>query len=155
MAIGGGPCSTAGGVKVTTVMVLAARAWSTFKGRTRVDVFQRHLPEDVVDRATAASMVFFLVAIFALTWLLAFEQSNIPHLHSDRRFLDAMFEVISALGTVGLSTGLTPELSWGGRWIVILLMFVGRLGSIPIFTALARPEHDLPYERPVETPLIG
>jgi trk system potassium uptake protein TrkH len=155
MAIGAGPCSTAGGFKVSTVAVLVLRAWATFRGRTRVNIARRTLPRETVDRATATAMLFFVITIVALAMLLVIEQSGKAHPASQGLFLDATFEVISALGTVGLSTGMTPHLSTAGRIIVIVLMFIGRLGPISVFIALSRSESHTPVEYPAEEPLIG
>ena len=96
-----------------------------------------------------------MIAILALTVLLVIEQSEAPHPQSQGRFFDASFEVISALGTVGLSTGMTPYLTVPGRVIVILLMFFGRLGPISVFIALSRSDRPEPVEYPSEEPLIG
>lgn len=155
MAIGAGACSTAGGFKVSTVAVLVVRAWATFRGQTRVNLARRTIPRETVEQATATAIVFTAIAILALTSLLVIEQSSTPHPQSQGLFLDAAFEVVSALGTVGLSTGMTPHLTDAGRVIVILLMFVGRLGPISVFIALSRSERKEPVELPAEQPLIG
>lgn len=155
MAIGAGPCSTAGGLKVSTISVLALRAWATIYGHPRVNLARRTVPREAVERATTTAIVFSLIAIVALTGLLVIEQSEAPHPQSQGLFLDAAFEVVSALGTVGLSTGMTPHLTSAGRVIVILLMFVGRLGPITTFIALSRSERKQAVEYPAEEPLIG
>jgi trk system potassium uptake protein TrkH len=155
MLIGAGPCSTGGGFKVSTFMVLVIRAWTTFRGHLRVHVFRRSIPRETVDRATATALLFTVVSILALTTLLVFEQSEAPHAQSQGVFMDAMFEVISALGTVGLSTGMTTNLSEFGRLIIIILMFVGRLGPISVFVALSSGERERRFELAQEEPLIG
>jgi len=155
MAIGAGPCSTGGGFKVSTIAVLGLRAWATFRGFTRVNVARRTLPSEIIDRATATLMLFFSVATIALTTLLVIEQSDAAHPQSQGLFLDAAFEVVSALGTVGLSAGMTTQLSTAARVIVIVLMFIGRLGPISVFIALSRSERKEPIEFPGEEPLIG
>lgn len=155
MAIGAGPCSTAGGFKVSTVSVLVLRVWATFRGQTRVNLARRTIPRETIEQATATAAVFSAIAILALTSLLVIEQSSSPHPQSQGLFLDAAFEVVSALGTVGLSTGMTPHLTTAGRVIVILLMFIGRLGPISVFIALSRSERKEPVELPGEEPLIG
>ncbi len=155
MAIGAGPCSTAGGFKVSTIAVLVLRAWASFRGRTRIDLARRTIPRDTVERATTTAVVFSVIAIVALTTLLVIEQSSSPHPESQQAFLDAAFELVSALGTVGLSTGMTPQLSPAGRMIVIGLMFMGRLGPITVFIALSRSERKDSVEFPAEEPLIG
>ncbi len=128
MAIGAGPCSTAGGLKVSTLSVLVLRAWATFRGYQRVHFARRTIPREIFERANATALLFSVIAIMALTSLLVIEQSEAPHPQSQGLFLDAGFEVISALGTVGLSTGMTPHLTGPGRVIVIFLMFLGPVG---------------------------
>ncbi|MEQ8784868.1 MAG: TrkH family potassium uptake protein [Pirellulaceae bacterium] len=155
MAIGAGPGSTAGGFKVSTLMVLVYRAWMTFRGYATVNVFRRTIPRSTMARAVATAALFTVVAFVALTTLLIFEQSGRSHLESKGLFLDALFEVVSALGTVGLSIDFTSRLTTAGRWIVILLMFLGRLGPITAFAALSRGERDSAIEYPNEEPLIG
>jgi trk system potassium uptake protein TrkH len=155
MAIGAGPGSTAGGFKVSTMMVLVYRAWATFRGNAKINVFRRTIPESTADRAVATLALFTVVAILALTTLLVIEQSSAAHADGSDPFLDALFEVVSALATVGLSTGLTNNLTTAGQWIVIVLMFLGRLGPITVFAALSRGERKSPIEYPNEEPLIG
>jgi trk system potassium uptake protein TrkH len=155
MMIGGGPCSTAGGFKVSTAVVLVVHAWWTFRGYTRINLFRRTIPEITIVRATVTAMLFAVIAVIALTTLLMLEQSSDPHPSSQDSFLDAVFEVFSALGTVGLSTGLTPHLTTAGKIIVVLLMFLGRLGPITVFVALSRSERKKTIEHPAEELLIG
>ncbi len=155
MAIGAGPCSTGGGFKVSTIMVLLHQAWSTFHGHSQLNAFGRTIPRRSVDRATATAMLFTVIAALALTIVLAVEQSDQPHGESEGEFLEALFEVVSALGTVGLSTGLTGALSSAGRGVLILLMFLGRLGPISVFVALSRSETKKPLVHPDEEPMIG
>lgn len=156
MAIGAGPCSTAGGFKVSTVMVLLCHAWSTFRGHSHVNLFRRTMPRTTVERAVATAMLFGVVAIVALTMMLVFERSVIgPENGGSETFLDTLFEVVSALGTVGLSTGITPDLSAIGKMILIVLMFLGRLGPISVFVALSLSQRRDVVEFINEEPLIG
>jgi trk system potassium uptake protein TrkH len=155
MMIGAGPGSTAGGFKVSTLGILALRAWASLRGREKINVFRRTIPRDAVIMAMVTAMLFAAVATIALTVLLAFEQSQQPHIESKGLFLDAAFEVISALGTVGLSTGLTGGLNNAGRVIIMLLMFIGRLGPITVFAALSRSEQREAVEFSNEEPLVG
>jgi trk system potassium uptake protein len=87
--------------------------------------------------------------------LLMFEQSGQPHEATKGMFLEAMFEVASALGTVGLSTGLTASLTTAGKIVIIGLMFLGRLGPISVFVALSGKEKEVPVQYPNEEPMIG
>lgn len=155
MMIGAGPCSTGGGFKVSTAAIIALRAWATFQGYTRVNLFRRTLPQASVERAVATAMLFITMGGVALTALLVIEQSGFGHRGSQGLFLEGLFEVISALGTVGLSVGLTSDLSNASRVIMILLMVMGRLGPITAFVALSHSERKEPVEFPNEEPLVG
>ncbi|MBW3595949.1 MAG: TrkH family potassium uptake protein [Planctomycetes bacterium] len=155
MMIGAGPCSTGGGFKVSTFMLLAAHAWSSFRGFNRLNLFRRTVPQETVNRAVATALVFSIVAIGALVVLMTLEQSQAPHARSDKMFLDAAFECVSALCTVGLSTGMTGMLSNPARVIIIALMFLGRLGPITAFAALARTQRQRPLEYVHDAPLFG
>lgn len=155
MIVGGGPCSTAGGFKVSTLMVLVTHAWAKLRGRRRVNFFRRSVTPETIDGAMAASLLFTTVAIAALVCFMVIEQADAPHHTGDNLFLDASFEVCSALGTVGLSTGITPHLSASAKAVLIALMFLGRLGPISAFVALARSDRRERVEFPKEEVLIG
>lgn len=155
MAIGAGPCSTAGGFKVSTIMVLLCQAWSTFHGHSRLHAFRRTIPMNSVQRATATAMLFTVLAALALTFMIVVEQSFGTLEDNRNRFLDMMFEAVSALGTVGLSTGITTRISAPGRLVLILLMFLGRIGPISVFVALSRGEARDRLVYADEEPLIG
>jgi trk system potassium uptake protein TrkH len=100
-------------------------------------------------------MLFFALAIVALTALLIVEQQYGGLRRRDNLFLEAAFEVVSALGTVGLSTGITPQLRDPGKIIIVLLMLLGRLGPITTFVALSHSERQEPIEFLNEEPLVG
>ncbi|MEZ6121372.1 MAG: potassium transporter TrkG [Pirellulaceae bacterium] len=153
MIVGAGPCSTGGGFKVSSMMVLVLRAWSTFRGRRLISIFRRTIPDNVTDRTTTTGMIFGTIAALALTMLLLTEE----HFNSQaaNEFLAWLFEVVSALGTVGLSLNKTSDLSVIGRVIIIVLMILGRLGPISVFIAFSKTERNLPIEYSHEEPLIG
>lgn len=151
MMIGAGPCSTGGGFKVSTFMVLIVRAWTTLQGFGRVQIFRRSLPHQSVEKSVATALLFSIIAATGLTALLIVEQWVNP----DVPFVDAAFEVLSALGTVGLSMGLTSQLSPVGKMVIIALMFIGRLGPFTVFVALSRSERQQALEYASEEPLIG
>ncbi|MHB8900745.1 MAG: TrkH family potassium uptake protein [Thermoguttaceae bacterium] len=155
MLVGAGACSTAGGFKVSTMMVLLAQARAAFRGRLKLSLFRRTISPETVQRATVTAMLYVLATFAALTLLVSLEQSSTPHPEAADLFLDAFFEVVSALGTVGLSTGLTPHLTAAGQVIVILLMFLGRLGPISVFAALSRSHQPDRLEYPQASVLIG
>ncbi len=154
MAIGAGPCSTGGGFKVSTFMTLGIRAWASFRGQRQVNFGGRTIPEVAVKRATATALLFATVGIAALVSLLVVEADN-GISSRPRWFLDALFECISALGTVGLSTGITSSLSEPGKLVIIALMLIGRLGPIGAVAALSREQTAYQLAYPEEEPLIG
>lgn len=154
MAIGAGPCSTAGGFKVSTLMTLLVSSWSSFRGLPRANIFRRTIPATAVRRATATALLFGAVATLALVALLVVESRN-PTSDRPRWFLESLFECISALGTVGLSTGITPLLSDPGKIVLIVLMLVGRLGPISAAVALSRQRTPYQPEYLEEEPLVG
>jgi len=135
MFIGGAPNSTAGGIKVTTIGVIGMLAWSRFRGRRVVGFWDRTLPAETVQRAVGLFVVAFGVmalAIFALTITeIGLERSG------QGEFLRYMFEVTSAFNTAGLSMGVTGDLSTGGRLLISLLMYVGRVGPLTFAAAIA------------------
>lgn len=152
MVIGAGACSTGGGVKVSTAALLFLHAWSRFQNQKYIQLFRRTIPITAVDRAMASAMLFLVIAAAALTIILVIEQTG---KESGDVFIDFMFEVASALGTVGLSTGLTPELSSLGRLVLVVLMFLGRLGPISVFAALSRERKAPSVRFASEEPLVG
>ncbi len=155
MFVGAGACSTGGGVKVTTISLLCLHAWSRFQNRTQVRIFHRTIPGRSVDRAMASTMLFLFVGSAALTTLLVVERQTDYSFVGSHVFLDFLFEVSSALGTVGLSAGLTTHLSTAGRLVLVVLMFIGRLGPISVFTALSRERREPATQYADEEPLVG
>jgi trk system potassium uptake protein TrkH len=146
MFIGGGSASTAGGIKVTTFAVLGWVMWAEARGDPDVVVFERRIPEGPQRQALTVALLAVGVVVGATMLLLA--TSGLPR-------ADLMFEVISALATVGLSANLTPLLSVTSQMVIILLMIVGRVGPITLFAALVLREHERLYRHPEERPIIG
>lgn len=144
MFIGGSPASTAGGIKTTTFGAMIASIWTTITGKQDIEVFNRRLPREIADRAIAISMMAFLLVSFTTFGLLATE---------GKELMPTLFEATSAFGTVGLSTGLTEDLSSAGKMLIIFTMFAGRLGPLTLATALAQKQKQfqkkihLPEER--------
>ena len=96
-----------------------------------------------------------LFALLGLILIVNFEEGGVPHSRSGGLFMDAFFEVISALATVGLSTGFTGQMSEPSRWVIISLMFAGRIGPLAVVTVLSRPKRDQEVDLPDADPLIG
>lgn len=131
MFIGAGSASTGSGIKVTTFIVMVLATLTFLKGREETVVFERTIKQHTILRALAIIVISNLF-IFITLFILSITE-NAP-------FLTILFEVFSAFGTVGLSMGLTSELSTIGREVIILLMFIGRIGPLTLAFSLARPK---------------
>ncbi|MEA3489820.1 MAG: TrkH family potassium uptake protein, partial [Candidatus Omnitrophota bacterium] len=129
MFIGGASGSCAGGVKVNTVGVLWAYVRSIFNNREDVVLFKHSIPKDLINQA-------FLVVLLSL--IVVFMGALILTLTESKKFVRVVFEAVSAFGTVGLTTGITQELSGLGKFVITGLMFIGRLGPLTVITALAQ-----------------
>lgn len=129
MFIGGSPAGTAGGVKTTTAGVLFLSIISIIKGKEDTEIFSRRIPREIVSRSLAVIGVAMALVIIVTMVLTITEKS--------KSFLEVFFEATSAFGTVGLSMGITPDLSWMGRLIISFTMFAGRVGPLTLALALA------------------
>lgn len=136
MFVGASPGSCGGGIKVTTAALLAALFRARLLGRRRVSLFRRTVPDPTVARAVTIAVASFSFATVGIFLLLASEVGSAPHGASGGSFLEYFFEVVSAFGTVGLSTGTTTSLSPPGRLLVTAVMFAGRLGPLTLAVAV-------------------
>ena len=141
MFIGGCPGSCAGGVKTTTVTTLMLLGFSRLRGHDQPRVFHRTIFSGSLWRAINVVMISLLVVAAATMLLLMSELGGMSHLESRGQFLELFFEVVSAFGTVGLSTGVTPGLSVPGKLLITVVMFVGRLGPLVVGIAISRQRH--------------
>lgn len=147
MFIGGAPGSCAGGIKVTTLGLLLALLRTTVQGRRRVALYERTINPIVINKAI--SVVFFSLLLVMCGTLLLLVVEGKP-------FLNVLFEVVSAFGTVGLSRGITGDLTLEGKVIITLLMFLGRIGPIAFVVALSHISFEDEYiEYPEENVLVG
>lgn len=147
MIIGGGSAGTAGGIKITTIVVLAAGMAAEFKGEKSAIVAKRRISSGVIRQAmtvAAAGVTFVVIAIGALRWM-------DPQFNGDQ----VTFEVVSAFATVGLSTGITAQLSTGSQLVLCAMMYLGRIGPITLVSSLAMRNIKRRFEYPVERPFIG
>ncbi len=147
MFIGGSPGSTAGGIKTTTLAVIAM---STFNGITRRQskgIFGRRLEKDAIHKASSVVFTNMSLAIFGIIAILA--------LQPDMDIGDVVFECASAIGTVGMTTGITRDLETASRLIVAFLMFCGRVGSVSFALALMEKKAAPPVKNPREKITIG
>jgi len=147
MFIGGGSGSTAGGIKVTTFAVLIITALSQLKGKEEVVLFKRRIVIENILKALTVAMSGIMIVV-VVTFMLSITEKGYV-------FIMYLFEATSAFGTVGLSMGLTPELSPIGRFIIILTMFVGRLGPLTLGFAITKRRKQEAYRRPKGKIMIG
>ncbi|MHC0039527.1 TrkH family potassium uptake protein [Pseudoneobacillus sp. C159] len=147
MFVGASPGSTGGGIKTTTFATLLGTVWSQIKGKDEVVLFRRSIVAETIYKAlTVTISALFLVMV--ITMLLTITESG-------KDFLMIFFEATSAFGTVGLSMGLTPELSPIGRMLIILTMFAGRLGPLTIAFAIALRRNPDAFRHPKGRIMIG
>lgn len=133
MTVGGSPGSTAGGMKTTTFALIGLLAWSRLRGSESTNCFGRSVPEETTSRAVG----LFVIAIgFSIAGLFLLSATEIV---SNRGLTEHMFEVSSAVNTVGLSMGLTGHLSIAGRSVIIVMMFLGRVGLLTLAASLTVP----------------
>ena len=128
MFIGGASGSVAGGIKINTLAIVLIGLLSTFRGIIRPRVFGREIPKIQIQSALAL-LVCGIMVVFLTTLLITFTESRIA-------FVELFFEVVSALGTAGLTTGLTEEFSDFGHLILATAMFIGRIGPFALFLFL-------------------
>ncbi|MBK8268562.1 MAG: TrkH family potassium uptake protein [Planctomycetes bacterium] len=129
MIVGASPSGTGGGIKTTTVTALWANMVSLFRGLERTNFGDRELPTDRVRLAMASSLFYLTILCIGIYALSLVDKSPLP---------DQMFECASAIGTVGLSRGITSGLTWMGKIIIIILMFAGRVGPLALAMTLMR-----------------
>ncbi len=136
MFIGASPGSCGGGIKTTTFAIFIKSIYSRFRMRDDTNLFLRRIPKATVSKATA--IIFFSLFILTLLTLLlmVFELPEVAHTETRGTFLEYVFESISVYGTVGLSMGVTNGLHNAGKVIIVLLMFIGRLGPLTVALAL-------------------
>lgn len=124
MFIGGSPVSTAGGVKTVTASVLLLTCWSILKGHGDTECFKRKIAPSIVRMSMAVFAMGFGMVLIGTTVISLLE----PHIS----LIDAMYEVVSAVATVGLTANVTPGLGTDSKWVIIFLMYVGRIGPITL-----------------------
>lgn len=147
MFIGGSPGSTAGGVKTTSIVVLLFYAGAMVLNREDINLFGRRLTEDVVKKANAVVIINFSLAIIAAVIIMILQ----PLLN----FEDVIFEVLSAIGTVGMTTGVTRNMCAVSRIVLIVLMYCGRLGSLSFALIFAQKRTSASVRQPQEKIIVG
>jgi potassium uptake TrkH family protein len=146
MFIGASPGGTGGGTKTSTLAVLAATMRSILRGRRNVEFFKRTLPQDVVNRA---------IVVVLLSLGLVFLATVAISIAENKPLTEVLFEAVSAFGTVGLSRGLTRDLTISSKIVIIITMFFGRIGPLTLGLAIGQKAREAAYSYPVERVMIG
>lgn len=147
MFIGGSPGSTAGGMKTTTLAVIAISTFNGIRRRQSKGIFGRRLEDDAIHKASSVAFTNISLALAGIILICAFQPSmNVS---------DIIFEVSSAIGTVGMTTGITRDLVAASRIVIIFLMYCGRVGSVSFALALMEPRTAPPVKNPKEKITIG
>jgi Trk-type K+ transport system membrane component len=153
MFIGGNTFSTAGGIKTSTFALICINTWSIIRGKKKVEVLRRTIPNDDMLKAFTVLVTFsagMLICIYAL----CITEKHILDM-PDRGLIDLIFEEVSAFSTCGLSTGVTGMLSDSGKVILAISMFIGRLGTLSIIFAFSRKIISTNYSYPEEHIMVG
>ena len=146
MLIGGSPGSTAGGLKTATFAVLVIGTVCCARNEEQTVAFKRRIDPNVVRQASAIAGIYLLAAIVSAMVICVIEPFG---------FITVLYETASAIGTVGLTQGITPHLGAASRIIIIVLMYAGRIGGLSFVLALAEKRKHVPLERPLGKILIG
>lgn len=146
MFVGGSPGSTAGGIKTTTMLVVILYLWSNMRNSTGCNIWGRRLDDEVIKKA---SLVFYINLILAISaaFIICCVQSV--------DFMDILLEVFSAMGTVGMSTGITREMCSISKVVLILLMYCGRIGSMTFAMSFIEKRKPAPVKNPIEKITVG
>lgn len=155
MFIGGSPGSTAGGIKTVTLALVVMVVYATLRKRREVELFHRSVRLVVVGRAMTVLLLFGSLLIVATGLLVLSEHANRGNGGQPWTLLDLGFEAGSALGTVGLTTGVTPTLTTAGKWIIIITMLIGRLGPLTLLAGLTFNIRPAVYDYPSEPVMVG
>jgi len=147
MFIGGASGSVAGGIKINTFAVICVAILSTLQGRTRASIFGREISSLIVKRAMVIGAIGTAI-VFIFSFILTAIEPQFD-------FIDLLFEIVSAFGTVGLSTGLTSDLSRWGHLILIIAMFIGRVGPLALGLAMTQRSQKENYRYTQERVTIG
>lgn len=146
MFIGGGPGSTAGGIKTTTFLMILLYIIANFRGRKSCNIFGRRLDKSGIHKATVVFGINLFLAVFVAFCISAI--SKLP-------MMDILFESFSAIGTVGMTTGITRDLNGICRILIAFLMYCGRIGSLSFATSIFENKREAPVLNPVERIRIG
>ncbi|WP_071394444.1 TrkH family potassium uptake protein [Bacillus tuaregi] len=146
MFIGASPSSVGGGIRTTTLALIILFLFHFARGKRNIKIFKREIHEDDILKALAVTILAGIICITSVIILVITERHSL---------LSIVFEVCSAFGTTGLSMGITPDLSTIGKWVIMTLMFIGRIGLASLLLMVRGKEQDVNYHYPKERIIIG
>ena len=146
MFTGGSPIGTAGGVKTTTIAIIVLTVLATVRGQEDITCFKRRISEKTARKALAVALITFLVSIAATIAMMIFENGEA---------VDQIFEVYSALGTVGISRDYTSVVGLAGKIILCICMYLGRIGPITMVLVFTMRDKQIAVKLPVENVTVG
>jgi trk system potassium uptake protein TrkH len=155
MFVGASPGSTGGGIKTTALGLIFALFVARWRGRGRARLFHRTIPHPVMDRALLLALLAWVLVSLAILLLVVTQGHGRPFASDEPRFIALMFEAVSAFGTVGLSTGITPYLNQAGKLVLIVLMFVGRVGPLTLVLAVGPRGEEGRFRYAEENVMVG
>ncbi len=155
MFIGGSPGSTAGGIKTTTAAIIFMTIVSHIRNRRDVEILHRRVPTQGVRRAFVIFIVSLLVITIFFGMIALVDKPLLVKETPQDPAMQILFETVSAFGTVGLSTGITPFFTAPGKLLIIILMLIGRLGPLTIAVALIEQRETMLYRYPKEDVMVG
>ncbi len=154
MFVGASPGSCGGGIKTSTFSVLVMLVWRRIHGHRRVSFLQRTLPVEVTDRVIVITFLAFVTVFFATLILLLSEGWGVPSGKERLHLINILFEVVSAFGTVGLSTGITSAFSAFAKIVLVVVMYVGRVGPATVAFSM-RPQEEEHFQYAEEHTMVG
>jgi len=154
MFVGASPGSCGGGIKTSTFGVLIMLIWRRIHGHRRVSVFQRTLPSEVTDRVIVISFLAFVTVFVATLIIMMIEVWAVPFGKARLGLINGLFEVVSAFGTVGLSTGITSALTSYSKVVLIAVMYLGRVGPATVAFSM-RPQEEEHFQYAEEHTMVG
>ncbi len=146
MFIGGSPGSTAGGIKTTTFVILLIDILHCARNKKSINIARKKISNEIVNQASAIASIYLLSVILSVIVICAIEPFSMK---------EVAFEVVSAIGTVGVSMGITPSLTSLSKVILVFLMFAGRMGGLTLALVMAESNKKVPLDRPTERVMIG
>jgi len=154
MFIGGSPGSTAGGIKTTSFALLLLMMWNRWRGSEEVTVASRTVPKEIIGRTLSITLASILAVFFAVAAVMAAGHTEAGPMER-QRFVEYIFETVSAFGTVGLSMGITPKLGDFQKLVIVFMMFAGRVGPLTLAFSLSFREGRKTVVYAEETVMVG